>query len=203
MPTFSQMKQKYQNYTLGQQLKANSDLVMQMTFDRDVATKQCYIYDYFHDDQKDDYYGYDPSLSKTKTPVKLKFIIKEYKSLNKDDPEAYIMFEPDVWNSQSCVPDYFMKDYGRHGIEYPIGNFVDVPDDRGIYHKWMCCYAEPSNQNPKFGIIRINHQFMWIEDDGNNRIKRKMWGVQRGANSYTSCVSHTARCIWKHCSVSL
>lgn len=186
MPSFQDMQKIYGNVTLGQRLKENSDLAIQLTFDNDLATRQCYIYDYYHDDQKELRTGYDPSLSKTKTPVKLKFIVKEYKSLSKDDPEAHIMFEPDVWNSQSCIPDYFTKEYEKYDIQFPIGLFVDIPDDRGVYWKWLICYAEPANQNPKFGVIKCNYQFMWIENSGANMVKRKIWGAERTQNSYTS-----------------
>ena len=82
MPSFEDMQNRYQNIgSHGQQLKVMSDMVMQHTFDNDIATRLCYIYDYYHDDQFDEGLGgYDPSLSREKIPVKLKFIIKEYKS---------------------------------------------------------------------------------------------------------------------------
>ena len=124
MPSFEDMQKLYQNVgSHGQQLKAMADEVMQQTWDNDIATRQCYIYDYFHDDQPELKGGenYHPELSKTKIPVKLKFIIKEYKSASKDDPEYHIQFEPDVWNSMSCKPDWFIEGYEKLGIEFPIG----------------------------------------------------------------------------------
>ena len=207
MLSFDDMQKKYSNVgTIGQQLKIMSDEVVQETFDNDVQTRQCYIYDYYHDDQPEKEYGYNPSLSKTKIPVKLKFIVKTYKSLAKDDPEYHIMFEPDVWNSMSCKPDWFEQNYERLGIEFPIGFYCDIPDDRGVYHKWIIMYSEVANQFPKFGVLRCNYEFKWVENDGVYRHKRKVWGVDRTQNSYTSCgteMYNTARCIWKHCSVFL
>ena len=93
MPSFEDMQKLYMNVgSYGQQLKVMSDDVMQQTFDTDIGTKQCYIYDYYHDDQANEgLYGYNPALSKTKIPVKLKFIVKAYKSAAKDDPEYHIM----------------------------------------------------------------------------------------------------------------
>ena len=117
--------------TIGQQLKIMSDEVMQATFDNDIQTRQCYIYDYYHDDQTDKEYGYNPALSKTKIPVKLKFIINAYKSMAKDDPEYHIMFEPNVWNSMSCKPDWFTKNYEKFGVEFQdedIYKFVTIGD---------------------------------------------------------------------------
>ena len=189
MLSFDDMKNIYSNVgTVGQQLKVMSDEVMQETFDNDLQTKLCYIYDYYHDDQTDMEYGYNPALSKTKIPVKLKFIVKTYKSMAKDDPEYHIMFEPDVWNSMSCKPDWFVREYERLGIRFPIGLMVDVPDDRGVYNKWIICYDEDANQFPKFGIRKCNYLFQWIEDDGVYRYKRKMWGVNSVQSSYTSGV---------------
>ena len=188
MPSFEDMQNRYQNIgSHGQQLKEMSDMVMQHTFDNDIATRLCYIYDYYHDDQfKEGLRGYDPSLSKEKIPVKLKFIIKEYKSASKDDPEYHIMFEPDVWNSMSCKPQWFVDEYEKLGIRFPVGLYVDIPDDRGIYQKWLIFYDEVANQFPKFGVIRCNYLFTWIKDDGIHRYKRKIWGTERSQSSYTS-----------------
>ena len=187
MLSFDDMVKKYNNVgTIGQQLKVMSDEVMQETFDNDIQTRQCYIYDYFHDDQADMEWGYNPALSKTKIPVKLKFIVKTYKSMAKDDPEYHVMFEPDVWNSMSCKPDWFVKTYERLGVEFPNGLYCDIPDDRGVYHRWIFTYNEVANQFPKLGLIRCNYLFTWIKDDGVHRYKRKMWGTERTQNSYTS-----------------
>ena len=125
MPSFEDMQRHYQSTgSIGQQLKVMSDMVMQQTFDNDIQTKLCYLYDYYHDDQPEKLDGYDPSLSKTKIPVELKFIIKEYKSASKDDPEYHIQFEPDVWNSMSCKPDWFVEGYQKYGVKFPIGLII-------------------------------------------------------------------------------
>lgn len=173
--------------TIGQQLKVDSDMVMQETFDSDIQSRQCYIYDYYHDDQPELEYGYDPTLSKTKFPVKLKFIIKTYKSMSSDDPEYHIMFEPNAWNNMTCKPDWFDQHYGMF-FEFPTGLYVDIPDDRGIYHKWICTYIEVANQFVKCGVLKCNYRFLWIEDDGTHRYKRRMWGVNGSQSSYTSGV---------------
>lgn len=189
MLSFDNMKKMYSNVgTIGQQLKVMSDDIMQETFDNDIQTRQCYLYDYYHDDQMGKEYGYNPALSKTKIPVKLKFIIKSYRSIAKDEPDYHIMFEPDVWNSMSCKPDWFIKDYERFGIEFPVGLYVDIPDDRGVYHRWLVMYSEPANQFPKFGVLKCNYLFKWIETDGIYRHKRKVWGINATQNSYTSGV---------------
>lgn len=187
MLSFDDYKNKYKTVsTIGQQLKQMSDEVMQETFDNDIGTRQCYLYDYYHDDQSDMEYGYNPSMSKTKIPVKLKFIVKTYKSMAKDDPEYHIMFEPDVWNSMSCKPDWFVRNYQKLGIEFPVGLYVDIPDDRGVYHRWIVMYLEVANQFVKCGVLRCNYKFQWIENDGVYRHKRQIWGINSSQSSYTS-----------------
>lgn len=187
MLSFDDYKKKTNGIdTIGKQLKVMADEAMQETFDNSIGTKQCYLYDYYHDDQPELEYGYNPALSKTKIPVKLKFIIKSYKSMSSDDPEYHIMFEPNVWNSMSCKPDWFDKGYSRLGIEFPVGLFFDIADDRGVYHKWICTYVEVANQFVKCGVLRCNYRFQWIENDGTHRYKRKMWGVNSSQSSYTS-----------------
>ena len=60
---------------------------------------------------------------------------------------------------------------------------LDLPDDRGVYRKWLICERELANQFPKYLILPLDYQFMWIEKDGNNIYKRKMWGVNRSQKS--------------------
>ena len=105
MPSLDTMRRiRQSNYspTIGSQIKDMSDSVMQETWYNDVQTRTCYLYDFDHDDQFDEVRrsGYNPSLSKNKIKVDLKFIVKEYKSLAKDDPEYHIQFSPDDWNNK-------------------------------------------------------------------------------------------------------
>ena len=57
---------------------------------------------------------YVPPEESKKIPVDLKFMIKGYRSLAKDDPEYYVQFIPSDWNqvtedpeNQKIIPDYF------------------------------------------------------------------------------------------------
>ena len=54
--------------------------------------------------------------------------------------------------------------------------YVDIPDDRGIYHRWIVMYLEVANQFVKCGVLRCNYRFTWIEDDGIYRHKRNQMG---------------------------
>ena len=172
--------------TLGQQYKSESDMLMDELWWNDPQSKVCYIYDYFHDDQPDlkDHMTYSHT---TKTRIDAKFIVKSYQSIDKDQVEYYLQFRP----SQKVEFDpkdelyYYETEYRqRYGSEFPIGCYCDIPDDKGVYRKWLICAAEPANQFPKYLILPINYKLQWVEKDKGTRIKRQMWSVLRSQNSY-------------------
>ncbi len=174
--------------TIGQIYKEESDFLMEQTFKNDIATKVCYLYDFAHDDQPElkDHMTYENT---TKTRVDAKFIVKSYQSVDKDLVDYYIMFRPSqkMEFSEDDELFYYEKDFRkRYKAEFPIGLYCDIPDDRGIYRKWLIVLNEPANQFPKFLILPINYQLMWIEKNGQQRIKRKMWAVLKSQNSYNS-----------------
>ena len=130
------------NYpTLGEKLKSDSDKLMELTWNGDLQSKVGYIYDYAHDDQPDinHHMTYEHT---TKTRVDVKVIVKSYSSMDKDQPEFYLQFKPsqkyEFENNDELY--YFEKDYRqKFDMEFPIGTFIDLPDDRGIYRKWIIC----------------------------------------------------------------
>lgn len=181
--------------TIGQIYKEQSDWAMEWTWGNDPQSKICYIYDYFHDDFFTDGHGITRSLAEgmtyentNKTKIDAKFIIKSYQSMDKDQVEYYIMFRPSqpVRFDEGDDLYYYETDFRkRYGATFPIGLFVDVPDDRGIYHKWIICRDEPANQFPKYLILPVNYELTWIEKSNDKRIKRRMWCCLRQQNSYT------------------
>ena len=181
--------------TIGQIYKEQSDWAMEQTFENDIATKTCYIYDHFHDDFFTDEHGITRSLAEgmtyentNKTKIDAKFIVKSYQSMDKDQVEYYLMFRPSqpVRFNEGDDLYYYETDFRkRYSATFPIGLFVDVPDDRGIYHKWIVCRDEPANQFPKYLILPVNYELTWIEKSNDKRIKRRMWCCLRQQNSYT------------------
>ena len=166
--------------TLGQIYKEESDFLMEATWDNDIQSKKGYIYDYWHDDQPDikDHMTYENTV---KTPIDVKLIVKTYSSLDQDQPEFYCQFKPSQKMEFEENDDlyYFETEYRqRYGIEFPIGMMLDLPDDRGIYRKWLVCERELANQFPKYLILPIDYQFMWIEKDGDKIYKRNKSRIQ-------------------------
>ncbi len=180
--------------TMGQIYKEESDWLMESTWENDLQSKKCYIYDYDHDDFFVDEHGIKRSLAEgmtyektNKTCIDAKFIVKTYQSMDKDQVEYYIQFRP----SQKLRFDendelfYFEKIRKRYNSSFPIGGFLDIPDDKGVYHKWLICRSEQANQFPKYLVLPVNYEFMWVETNGKERIKRRMWSVLRMQSSYT------------------
>lgn len=179
--------------TIGQIHKENSDWAMEFTWDNDLASGVCYIYDYFHDDFFIDEFGNERSLvedmtyeNTNKTRIDVKFIEKSHQSMDKDQVEYYIQFKPSqsVRFSQGDDLYYFETDYKRrYRSTFPIGLYIDLPDNKNVYHKWLICREERSNQFPKFLILPCDYELMWIEKNGHERIKRRMWSVLRMQSS--------------------
>lgn len=174
--------------TIGQIYKEQSDWAMEQTWDNDIQSKICYIYDFYHDDQ--------PRLAEgmtyentTKTRIDAKFIVKSYQSMDKDQVEYYIQFKPTQKThfSEGDELYYFETDYRKkyHNNNF-IGLFIDIPNDENIYEKWMILRTEPANQFPKYLILKCNYELMWIENNGTEKIKRRMWSVLKIQSSYNS-----------------
>ena len=110
--------------TIGQIYKEQSDWLMEETFSNDIQSKVCYIYDYFHDDQPDKNVGMTYENT-TKTKIDVKFIVKTYQSIDKDQVEYYIQLRPSqkVWFEESDELYYFETDYRqKYGVQdFPIG----------------------------------------------------------------------------------
>lgn len=173
--------------TIGQIYKEDSDFLMEQTWDTDLSSKVCYIYDFYHDDQ--------PRLAEgmtyentTKTRIDAKFIIKLYQSMDKDQVDYYIQFKPSqsVRFSEDNELYYFESDYKSiYGNTFPIGLYLDIPDDKNVYHKWLICREEKANQFPKYLVLPCDYELCWVEVNNKDRIKRRMWSVLRMQSSYT------------------
>ncbi len=181
--------------TIGEHLKQMSDDVMQDTFYNDIQTRTCYLYDIYHDNRPNSCNGIDGYSDEdcTKKPVDCKFIVKSYKSVANDDPEYHIEFTPEDWNSQSCIPDWYNAEdsiinYKELGVRFPIGLYIDIPDDRGVYNRWLIVYDEIGNQFVKCGVLRCNQKLQWVTNRRDTRYIREQWCVEKTQNSYNSGV---------------
>lgn len=172
--------------TLGQIYKEQSDFLVEETWSGDIQSKTCYIYDYFHDNQPllKDHMTYENT---TKTKIDAKFIVSSYGSITKDQVAYHIMFRPSqpVEFSESDELYYFETDYRQSwGMTFPTGLFIDIPNEKKVYEKWLIITMEQGNQFIKYNILPCNYLFEWVEINGQNRYKRRMWGCDRQQLSY-------------------
>lgn len=185
MPNFDMYKTMLgypKNMTQGQHHKKSSDIILESSWDRDIQSKDCYIYDYYHDGNKDSLYGYDPSKDKNKYYIKAKYIVTQYGTLSKDQVEYHLQFKP----SHECGLDYYNNYINDYGMEYPIGLYIDIPDEKGTYRKWMICARDYDLSYVKYSILPCNYIFHWIHE---GQIYQ-MCGVSRSRNSYNSGTWH-------------
>ena len=190
MPSLLEYK-KYLSHcgdTIGQAHKNNSDMIMEQTWDRDVQSKKCYIYDYYHDDQPwlRDGMTYENT---TKTPIDAKFIMTTTQSLDKDRVTVMLQFRPSqkLRFEQGDDLYYYETDYrNRYNCDFPCGLYCDIPDESGVYHKWIICAKQIGNQFTKYLILPANYRFSWVESNGDKRLIRRVWGATRNQNSYNS-----------------
>lgn len=154
----------------------------------DIQSKVCYIYDYAHDNQPElkDHMTYENT---TKTRIDAKFIVSQYGSISKDQVAYHLMFKPSqpLEFNDGDELYYFETNYRKkYNIPFPCSLYIDIPNEKGIYEKWLIINAEQGNQFIKYNILPINYRFEWVETSGQNRYKRRMWGCDRQQLSYTS-----------------
>ena len=95
-------------------------------------------------------------------PVDAKYIVYTYYSISKDAVDYHLQFRP--------------------GVHYPMGTYVDVPDDVGNYNRWLIVGRSDEPQFVKYNILKCNWNFKWIKDG----VIYEQLGVLRKRNSYNS-----------------
>lgn len=175
MLSFNDYKRINKSKNLGSARRENSEYIMEQTFDEDLAYRYCYIYDYYHDDQHSLSIGmtYDKT---TKIGLDAKFLVTQYGTLSKDQVEYHLMLR----RTQKPL-SYYSESFGKNA-EFPIGLYIDIPDSKNIYRKWMICSRDMEPDFVKYSILPCNYFFHWVKDGKLNQ----MWGIARLRNSYNS-----------------
>lgn len=163
-------------------------MVMESTWNNDLQSRVCYIYDYFHDDDPDAVSDFDYRNTK-KHRIDAKFIVTQYSTLAKGQVEYHIMFRPSQALSFKQQDDlyYFEEDYRRQfSMTWPIGMYIDIPDEKGVYKRWLICAKEIGNQFEKYSVLPCDYKLQWIDRFDGKKVKRQMWSCLRNMNSYTA-----------------
>lgn len=182
-PSLESYKRTLSGYgtSIGEIHRNQAKMIMDATWERDTQSLLCYIYDFYHDSEPLKSTGMTYDDASPKTPIDAKYIITQYGTLSKDQVEYHIMFRP----NQECPLPYYDSSYKeKYWAEFPVGLYVDVPDNTGTYRKWIICSKDYDPKFVKYSILPCNYYFRWI----NNGKKYGMWGVNRLRNSYNSGV---------------
>lgn len=173
--------------TLGRARKYQSDVIMDATFDGDIQYMVGYFYDYYHDDEKLIYKNLHSDQSQDKTPIEVKFIVHSHNTENKDQVGYFIQFKTTQKNPITYYDDYVNK----WDCEFPVGLYVDLPDEKNVYRKWLITERADwlGLQFPTWYILPVDYLYQWVYQDINGtRYKYQMCGVQRSQSSYNSGV---------------
>lgn len=182
MPSFDAYQKMYGGKTQGQVRKDDSDQIMLATWNEDIDSKVAYFYSKTYDSEFESETDLQPYKTK-KIPIDIKFFEIEYNSLNKDEVPYHIMFKPG-FDYKSVISYYDEEFNSPYEAEFPDGLFVDIPDEKGIYRRWVCVgqYRRYSNQFPSFLVLPVNHKLQWVY----NRQKYESWCCLRSQNSYNA-----------------
>lgn len=169
------------NYLDGAAMKFQSDQVIEDTWWSDVGARVAYLYDYYHDDEPLSLTELHSENSGIKIPVDIKYIRHTSQTYSKDVVTNHIMLRP----SQRCNVDYYNEFFKwRYGAQFPVGLYIDIPDERGIYNRWLVVERANFNdlQLPTFEVLKCDKIIQYVFDG----VKYQIPGVLRSQNSYNS-----------------
>ncbi len=185
MPSFDLYKKRLGNpRTNGHAHKIESDQVMEATWYNDISAKTAFFYDQNHDEEfniKDDLH---PERTH-KIPIEVKLFEIEYNSLSKDEQGFHLQFKPS-FEYKNVIPYYDEEFVDKYSAHFPVGLYLDYPDEKGIYHRWLCVgqYRQFANQFPTWIVLPCDFKIQWIFKNQ----RYESWGVLRSQSSYNSGV---------------
>lgn len=178
MPSLDTIRRVRGSGTVGQVHKAQSDMVMESTWDNDISTRICYLYDYWHDDFKTQLRNLSPEKDKNKVPISLKYLMNSSQTYDKD----YVTFHIQMRPSQICNVSYYHKFFEeRYDAIWPCGLYCDIPDNKGQYNRWLIVNTANfyDAQFSTYEILPCDKIINWIWRGQ----KISMAGVLRSQNS--------------------
>ncbi len=183
MPSFDLYKKRLGNpRTNGEAHKLESDKIMEATWYQDMNAKTAYFYNQSRDEEfnvKDDLH---PERTH-KIPIEVKLFEMEYNSLSKDEQGFHLQFKPS-FDYKEVVPYYDEEFANPYDAHFPIGLYLDYPDSKGVYHRWLCVgqYRQYANQFPTWIVLPCDFKLQWIYKNQ----KFESWGTLRSQSSYNS-----------------
>ena len=188
MPTPNSYKQRLlsKGGYAGESHKNQADGVLEYTWYEDLATRTCYLFDYYHDNEPLKLNDLTPDESMM-IPIDLKYIVNSSQTLDKDQISYHVMLKPSQEGDVSIVPYYKEMFADRYDAHFPVGLYALIPDNNGKYNKWLI--VAPANINdpqfPTYEILRCDKIIQYVY----NNVKYQIAAVLRSQNSYMLCVS--------------
>lgn len=185
--TPSMYKQRLQRSGLfaGQSKKNQADIIAETSWYEDLATRTCYFYDYFHDNEPLKLNDLHPD-KKLQVPLDVKYIVYSSQTYSKDAVTYHIQFKPSQEGHSELVSYYDECFKNRYNATFPVGLYVAIPDAKGVYNRWLVVdkanYNDP--QYPTYEVLRCGYVLDWIFKG----IKYRYPCVLRSQNSYNSGV---------------
>ena len=197
MPSFDAYRKMYGitpstpngKVTNGMIRKNQSDKIMDWTWDEDMQSKKIYLFDYFHDNERNLNRNMKPYDDPLKFEVDAKFMINSHNSESKDQVGYLIQFRPSFeWEEESKLSYYKEVLERKYGAEFPMGLYACIPDEKGRYRRWIV--EQPADhlghQFPTWFVIPCDYKYQWV-----TKFKKyECWGSSRVQNSYIVCASY-------------
>lgn len=178
MPSFDLYNRMLSAKTIGEAHKLDSDMVMEATWDTDINARICYLYDYYHDDHKTQLKNLDSPNDAKKIAISLKWRKSSNQTMDKDTVTHHIQMKPSQEMNVGYYPEFFGDKYDAI---FPVGLYLDLPDERGIFNRWLVVGVANYyvSQFPTFEVLPCDYIFDWIYKGK----KYRMAGCLRSQNS--------------------
>lgn len=183
MPSFYDCREMYGIESPGDEHKRESATTMDETWWEDPQSQTAFVYDYYHDDHRNQMVDLDPLHDPKKTPLDIKYIVNSSQTYAKDLITYHIQLRP----FQKCNVGYYDEFFkNRYGANFPNGLYIDIKDAKGKYNRWLVVsganFYDP--QFPTFEILPCTYVFQWVYGGK----KYQTPGVLRSQSSYNSGV---------------
>ena len=179
MPSLDMYNAIHSNRFEGEAIKLDADAIENETWWNDIASRKAYLYDFYHDDEPLGLIGLHSDNSGIKTEFDIKYIGDTSQTYSKDVVTFHIQLRP----GQECNVDYYEDAFvKRYGAQFPVGLYIDIPDERGIYNRWMVVNKADFNntQFPTFEVLPCDYIIQYVIGG----IKYQIPAVLRSQNSY-------------------
>lgn len=182
MPSMETYRKIHNGLMVGREHKRLSDKIMDATWWTDINSRVGYLYDYYHDDNITQLNDLDSPNDPKKVPIDIKFLMNTSQTYGNDQTTFHLQMRP----GQECNVEYYEQIFQqRYNSTFPIGLYIDIPDEQGKYNRWLV--VDKANYNvtqfPTFEILRCDYVLYYID---NHRRKRQIAVVLQSQSSYNS-----------------